>query len=474
MIIIKILFFHIIYIIFNYNLYKISNHKSWEIFIPIYNWYSILKKTEKPIWWLIFALLPISCVTMILLIWLEFINLFNISKKDIFFIIITLGLYLLYINYIKNIKYQPEYNNFLDKNSNISDLLLAITLASSIHTYIIQPFTIPTSSMEKTLLIGDFIFVSKLNYGVRIPMNPISLPLLHNTIPILNIKSYINNIQIPYFRLPKLENIKRYDIVVFNHPKDYKNNNAIDKKDNYIKRCVGLPGDIVKIINSYLYVNNKKEIKSNKQCNQYSFLIETNKKFIQKIISDNIVNKNNVFLYKIKNQPLLTNNIYEIHITKKQFSILRKDKNILFSKQNNIPNYLYEKYIFPNHHTWNRDFYGPIKIPKKNTIININVNNIDIYYDVISIYEHNTIQILNNKIFINNKLTQNYKIKQNYYFMLGDNRHNSMDSRYFGFVPEDHIVGKPIIIWLSINWDVENPINIFKWKIRWSRIMQII
>lgn len=475
MIITKILFYHIIYVICTYNFYKISGHKYWQILIPVYNIYTIIGIIKKPKWWLFFTILPVSCVSMLILIWIHFIYHFDINKKDILLIILTLGLYTFFINYKKRIKFSKKYKkkNHIFK-SNITDLLLSITLASTIHSYAFQSFTIPTESMEKTLLVGDFIFVNKFYYGLRLPMSPVSLPLIHNKIPILGIKSYLQDIEIPYFRFPdNLKKIKRNDIIVFNYPKDDQNI-IIDKKENYIKRCVGLPGDYIEIIDSQVYVNNKKENFSNLSNNQYSFILCTfNKKFIlNKILN----NQKKIFLFS-KKTSLFKNKIYiyEIFMTEKKFNTIKNNKNIIFIKKNSIPIiFSKEDKLFPINYKWTRDFYGPIKIPKKGDIVYINKENINIYYDIIHKHEKNNIKILKNKIFINNKFTNKYLIKKDYYFMLGDNRHNSIDSRYFGFVPNDHIIGKPIIIWLSVKWDQNNPLNIFKWRIRWSRLLKYI
>ncbi|WP_223843703.1 signal peptidase I [Blattabacterium cuenoti] len=321
------------------------------------------------------------------------------------------------------------------------------------HHYLIQPFMIPTSSMEKTLLVGDFILVSKIHYGLRMPITPISIPFIHNKI-IGNVRSYISWIHWPYYRIPSIQPIQRNDLVVFNLPTD-KKNNMIDRKENYIKRCMGLPGDIVQIQKGICFVNHKKEKGFLTQ--EKSYIVQThnsplNEKFLKSKMDIEEIN----FIKKIKN-----NYFYQIMLTRTNAIRIQKIfKNIFCIKKQIDPIYFKENSIYNNTYPkWNRDFFGPLYIPKKGDTIQWNSKNIDVYKHIL-LYEHP------------DNHQKHYKLKNNYYFMIGDNRDNSYDSRYWGLVPEDHILGKPIFIWMSIDWIRNHPLNLFSWKIRWERVMK--
>jgi signal peptidase I len=383
-------------------------------------------------------------------------------RRDIFLFLFTFGWYIFYINYSysKNIVVASKIKKF--KEDTGSSIVLAMILSFLTHTYIVQPFSIPTSSMEGTLLVGDFILVSKIHYGLRMPITPLSIPFTHNTI-LGKWKSYIS-FQWPYFRLPPIKNIRRNDIVVFNFPKDVKHK-VIDRKENYIKRCVGLPGDSIFIKNGIVFINHQKE-KSSKE-KQHGYLIKTkNIPLNIEFIKDHLDVEDVEFIEENNDEYL-----YQIMLTeKKAIQIKNLFDNIIFIKKYILPIHFKEESIFPNNLGWNRDFFGPLLIPKKGDFIKLNSKNINIYYDLI-VDEGNNIE---KKYFINHKRNNYYRIKKNYYFMMGDNRDNSYDSRYWGFVPEDHIVGKPIFIWMSIDWNRENPLNFFNWKFRWNRMMTTI
>lgn len=474
--IITIIIIQVIHFFGTYRLYKIAKRKYWEAAIPVYNIIIMVNKINKrPIWWVFLFFIPIISIIMYPILWIDFIRCFNKKKSiDYLLVILSLGFYIYYINYSNNIQYLEPKSR---KETILSSIIFAIIFSSLIHIYLIQPFTIPTSSMEKTLLIGDFMFVSKIYYGLRLPITPIGIPLIHNILPILNIKSYINFIRFPYLRLPSIKNIARNDIIVFNYPKDLYHT-AIDRKDNYIKRCVALPGDILEIKNGILIINGITEEKNDifKE-KQYEYIIKSdnnilNIEYIKKYIGikniqylgEEIQNSNNNIIYYV----------YLVNLTKKDVYILKLRNEIISIKKNIFSKLLSEKLIYPNNFGWNRDFYGPMIIPKKGYLIKLNNLNYNIYYSVILAYEGKKIQKIKNFFYINNIKIKNYIFKKNYYFMMGDNRHNSLDSRYFGFVPEDHIVGKPILTWLSIDWDINNPFNIYKWKIRWKRIINNI
>ncbi|WP_185856181.1 signal peptidase I [Blattabacterium cuenoti] len=462
-----LLFEHIIHILGTCRLSKKLGVPYWKLIIPVYNIVLLLKIYNRSIWWIFLFFIPLTSIFLIFVLWIDLLRTFGkIKKKHIFFLLFSLGVYIYYINYSKNIEFSKEK---LKKKKNLGILFSAI-FSFLIHTYIVQPFAIPTSSMERTLLVGDFILVSKIHYGLRMPITPISIPFFHNTIFGGKIKSYIPFFQWPYLRLNPIKSIQRNDLVVFNFPKDF-NHKIIDRKDNYIKRCVGIPGDIVSIKNGILFVNHKREehYKKNILEKQHSYLIKTkniplNIEFLKEkmdLEDVEIIEENEEYFF------------YQIMATEKQvIQIKNLFENIVFIKKNILPDHFQENSIFLSHfnNNWNRDFFGPLYIPKKGDIIRLNSKNINIYYDII-VSEKNFLNKKHYDSIINDNKNNFYKIRKNYYFMMGDNRHNSFDSRYWGFVSEDHIVGKPILIWMSIDWDRKKPFNIFSWKFRWNRIM---
>ncbi|WP_185860795.1 signal peptidase I [Blattabacterium cuenoti] len=448
------LFFeHIIHISGTWKFYKKLGVKSWKIFIPVYNIFILLKIYKRSIWWIFLLFIPLSSIMLIFILWMDLIYTFlKKTKKNVFLFFLSAGLYIYYVNFFKKIQLL-NIEHIKKKEDNIG-ILLAVIFSFITHTYIVQPFVIPTSSMEKTLLVGDFILVSKIHYGLRMPMSPLSIPFTHNKI-MGDVKSYISIFQWPYFRFPSIQPVKRNDIVVFNFPKDY-NHKIIDRKDHYIKRCVGLPGDLIFIKKGILFVNNKKERSFFGK--QQAYFVKTgnyplnieylkNKMDIEDI--EYIGERNDEYFYQImlnEKSAVQIKNIF---------------KNIVFIKKYILPIYFKERYIYNSN--WNRDFFGPLHIPKKGEFIKLNSKNIHIYHEI---FAYEKVKNLVSKKY--------YKIKNDYYFMMGDNRHNSSDSRYWGFVPENHIVGKPIFIWMSIDWDRDRPLNMFNWKFRWNRIMRTI
>ncbi|WP_185852226.1 signal peptidase I [Blattabacterium cuenoti] len=454
------LFFeHVIHILGTCRFYKKLGIKSWKIFIPIYNIFILLKIYKRSIWWIFLLFIPLTSIVLIFILWMDLIyTFFKKTKKNIILFFLSAGLYIYYINFFKKIQLLKIENINVKKKEDNIGILLAVIFSFITHTYIVQPFVLPTSSMEKTLLVGDFILVSKIHYGLRMPMSPLSIPFTHNNI-IGNIKSYISIFQWPYFRFPSIQPIQRNDIVVFNFPKDY-HHKIIDRKDHYLKRCVGLPGDLISIKKGILFVNHKKEKFFLEK--QQAYFIKTvniplnieylkNKMDIEDI--EYIGEKNGEFFYQIMLNE------------KKADQIKNLFNNIVLIKKYIIPIHFKEHSIFSNYFDWNRDFFGPLHIPKKGEFIKLNSKNIHIYNDIFTYEKVDKFDIFSKKY---------YKVKNNYYFMMGDNRHNSSDSRYWGFVPENHIVGKPIFIWMSIDWNRENPLNIFHWKFRWDRIMKTI
>ncbi|MAZ01196.1 MAG: S26 family signal peptidase [Flavobacteriales bacterium] len=329
-------------------------------------------------------------------------------------------------------------------------IVFAVIAASIIRIFFIEAYTIPTPSMEGSMLVGDFLFVSKIAYGPRVPMTPVAFPLVHNKMPLMKRKSYIKGIKYPYKRLKGLGQIKRNDCVVFNFPADSLGH-PIDKKDNYVKRCVGLPGDYLEIKNKDLFINGKIHEEPEGMKKQYLYDVRT---------------KSSLNSVKLKKMGLLSgrdyggkSGYYGMYLDEKKYEkIVSEFPNITNIKKRITPPGLFVKSIFPNdvQKKWNNDNYGEIWIPKKGEKITIDKNNVSIYKGLIEKYEEYEIT----------KIPIDYTFKMNYYWMMGDNRDNSLDSRSWGFVPENHIVGKASFIWMSVDKDLG--------KIRWNRIFNAI
>jgi signal peptidase I len=358
--------------------------------------------------------------------------------------------------------------------------IFAVIAASIIRTFFFEAYTIPTPSMEKTLLVHDFLFVNKLAYGPRVPMTPLAVPFTLSTVPVLNIRSYSNWPHFGYHRLPGFGQVKRRDVVVFNFPEGdtvlkeqpeqdyyelvrqygrrYINDNytivtrPVDRKENYIKRCVGIAGDTLQVKNGYVYVNGREE-KLPPHLEKF-YLVQTD---------GSVFNPRRLDELGIA-QPMgldPTTSTYRFNLTRADSTALSK-----FTMVKSITRYVktgIDPTVFPQdsaHFKWDADHYGPIYIPKKGATVHLDMSDIALYKRIIDVYEHNKLSIRDSVIYINGAPASQYTFKMNYYWMMGDNRDNSLDSRFWGFVPEDHIVGKAWFIWMSYD----------EHGIRWSRL----
>lgn len=341
----------------------------------------------------------------------------------------------------------------------IDAIAFAVVAATLIRTFFIEAYTIPTSSMEKSLLVGDFLFVSKVNYGARTPMTPISFPFAHNTLPFIPAKSYLEWFSMPYYRLPGFQKIKNDDVVVFNYP--FEDGRPVDKKENYIKRCLAIPGDSIKIIDQQVYINNVPA--KNPEKMQFKYYMKLNGPgFNEKTLRENNITELS---------RLSENGDFDITLTKESKAVLKNKPYVSAIDPVLQPRGVFMNYIFPYRQelAWNVDNYGPLYVPKKGDVIKLDAINYWIYERAIKTYENNpTFTMTDGKFYLDNKEITSYTFKYDYYFMMGDNRHNSADSRFWGFVPEDHIVGKALFIWLSMD---QYESNIFK-KIRWKRLFR--
>ena len=518
----------LVHFVSTWKLYQKAGKKAWQAAVPIYNAIVLMEIIRRPKWWVILLFIPIINLMMFPVLWVETLRSFGKnSTLDTVLGILSFGLYISLINYSKNPNYIQD-RSLVPRTwfgEWISALLFAVIAATIVHNYFIQPYIIPTGSLEKTLLIGDFLFVSKFHYGARTPMTAVAFPMVHDTLPIAKVKSYLNYPQLPYFRLPGFKKVQRNEIVVFSWPADTVRRffvkekgvrKPIDKKSNYVKRCVGLPGDQLEIIDGMVHINGKQSILPDRAKTQYTHFAYNAKgvssrklntlgikDYQRKYRIENITQESyNAILPHILGR--MTNDIdnfivvtsavglpaklvgklrlrvkeileakKELTLTLEEAENLRKEKYLdsLVRKINSTktPNTSF----FPNAlpYDWNEDNFGPITLPKAGTSVILTEQNLPLYKKIIREYEGNTLDKKGTDIIINGEVSDRYTFKQDYYWMMGDNRHRSEDSRFWGFVPENHIVGKPVLIWFSIEGIND---GIRNWRIRWDRIMTTV
>ena len=486
-----LIFFVVIQIIHGlgtWKLYVKAGRQAWEAFIPVYNAVILMKIINRPWWWTFLLFSPIINLIMIPVVWVETVRSFSKNTYlDTFLAVISLGFYNYYLNYFIDVSYS-ENRDLQPKSSSgewVSSILFAIVAATMVHTYFMQPYVIPSSSLEKSLLVGDFLLVSKFHYGARVPMTTVAAPMVHDTIPVLNKKSYmfsddfnarktswLNRLQFPYLRIPGFEKIDRNEIVVFNQPADtlldmnafkpdrnyYK---PIDKKTNLVKRCVGVAGDTLEVRDGFVYINGEKNVLPDRAHLQFSYFIKPKQYQFNPV--------------QMKERYDITDGFGLMRDNNYYFSAISDEALAKFKNHPNVAEVIPNKQvkgerdpdIFPHdpNYNWNVDHFGPLYIPKKGATINLTVDNLPLYRRTISEYENNDLKVSGNQISINGEVTNSYTFKQDYYWMMGDNRHNSIDARRWGFVPFDHVVGKPVFIWMS--WDgLKNP--------RWERFFTTV
>ncbi|MBL4625501.1 MAG: hypothetical protein JKY42_10235 [Flavobacteriales bacterium] len=512
-------------------------------FVPGLNIITWLKVIKRPWWWIFLLIFPGVNFLVGIIMCVELVKVFNYrdTKEQI-----LAGVFgFIYLPVLVNkgeLNYVGPEDWTKKKKSKTREwteaIIFAVIAASIIRTYFLEAYTIPTPSMEKSLLVGDYLFVSKMHYGPKSPQTPLSFPFAHHTMPgTTSMKSYLEWIKLPFFRMPGFTDVERNDVVVFNYPdgdtvcveqqnrgyqamvREYQNIfgnkkgyealhhgfgknylavegvselyrqytqsmdkktvikvlsegfditvRPVDKRENYIKRCVGVPGDKLEVRKGELIINDESAYQPPEM--QYNYVI-----YPQMVggINEFYAKKELDVRYGDFRQ-YNNGSVYVLPLTDEAVTQLKNDVPVSdFSKSYIEKGEDPSHPIFPNHlgYNWTQDNFGPIVIPAEGATVDLTIKNLPIYQRIIFLYEGNDLEVKNGKIFINGTESDSYTFKMNYYWLMGDNRHNSADSRFWGFVPEDHVVGKAVFIWMSLDPELS-------WadgKLRFSRLFSFI
>lgn len=480
--------------------FETAGHKNWNSAVPFLNYYIWLKIINKPLWWFLFIITPFINAFMVMLMVVETLKCYRIHGLEQQALAVLFPfVYLPWLGNKKEKDYVEPLNRVKIKKTPVREwvdaIIFAVIAATIIRVFMIEAYTIPTSSMEKSMLVGDFLFVSKLSYGPKVPNTPLAFPFVHHTMPLTAYtKSYVEWIKLPFYRFPGLTSVKNNDVVVFNYPdgdtvalkvqnqsyysliRDYGRNRVwndkanfgdivsrpVDKRENYIKRCIGIPGDVLEIKDQVVYINGKAADVPN--LSQFKYLVSTDGTRINPMALDKLDITEEITMAG-PNEMLMT-------LTSESAEKIKGFINVKEVKKIIQPKGFWQPYIFPfdSAFPWNVDNFGPLVIPKAGVTVEINSRNIVLYKRIITAYEHNALAIEGNTILINGKPATNYTFKLDYYWMMGDNRHNSADSRFWGFVPNDHIVGKAVFVWLSLDKNK----SLFGGKIRMNKLFRTI
>jgi signal peptidase I len=493
-----------------FSVYRKARKKGWEAFIPVYNEITLLRIVNRPVWLIIFFILPVVNLFTGVLIIVELLKCFGKFRFWQQVGGILFGIF--YLPYLglssKEHFYGPEYAKENDKTPAVwawaRAYLSVLFIIVGLRTFVIESFSLPTPSSEETLCVDDYFFVSKLSFGPRIPMTPLAYPFAHNTMPFIGGASYLTWLHLPYFRLPGFQKIHNNDFIIFNDPAE-ETDQPTDKKVIYVKRCVGIPGDSLKIDDREIYINGKQLPMPETAQAEYEVYVSRENTDGQDLINE-INNymphegmaapgaiKPNSKLFALKKMGIDANPVvndilrivkdsptfiaYRILMTRKTADALKSFPGVIKTEIATEQKGAFDQAtgpVYPQYFAlhWNKDFYGPIYIPQKGDHIKMNIKNYMIYQKAIRDYENNPslkISADSTQISINDKPVDEYVMKMDYYFAMGDNRDNSADSRYWGLVPEDHIIGKPVFIWFSTDHDVP-----WNKMIRWNRMFRSI
>ena len=467
--IIGFVLYNLLYGAGTWKLYQNAGKPAWSAFIPFLNIWNGLKIIERPKWWIILFYLPIVGPIFWLVMYVDLADAYGkIDIKDKVIMVLTLGLYIFAVNYGDQTKYLgPEKRT----STIVSSLIFALVLATLVHNWFVQPMIVPTGSMENTIKIGDALFVEKVSFGARVPVTPLGIPFSE----FINRDAFIDKARLPYMRLPGFRELKSNDIVVFNYPTDSAYS-AIDRKDAYVKRLVGMPGETVEISNGILYVDGKKFQPKLDALVQHAYKVSTKVQLNPTLLYEQFGLIENDYYGK---QEGNTFTYHFFGLTDAHVTALKTNSNVISVepelkpkgqkteriRTNGTIDSTYT--IFPVNRDWNEDQYGKLYIPKKGDVVDINKETLAQYINVIRSYENHTLRVdsLNGKfdVYIDEQKTDKYTIEQNYYFMMGDNRNQSLDARFFGYVPEDHIIGRPILVWANMNGMFEPAPKKFIW-----------
>lgn len=488
--------------ILTWKFFKSAGRSNWEAWLPVYRTVVLLKIVDRPKWWVILCYIPVVDNIMSIIISYEVLHIFGFrDNKYIFLTVPTCGVYMGYLSYTSKLTLQPRDNKVIRQKIPlvINHIFFALVAAGAVRMTTFEAYNIPTGSMEKSLMIGDYLFVSKLHYGLRIPNTPISIPLMHNLIPYTSIPSYLDWVNFPYLRLPAFVSVAKGDAVVFNVPVDP--GRPVDKKDNYVKRCVATPGDTISIVDRQVMINSSFQEFPERANPQWSYYVRTkgkgfNPRQLKRDFDINYLDNRIVSNQNLSDVIQITNSEYMITISTDALPRFKAQNNIdtvicmntpgdnLFNEKTPEAikwyneNYIKPMLTYPNPdgHSdtivfkWSRDNYGPFWIPASGQEVELNYQNVLKYGRAINVYEGHDLEFKNDQYYLDGVPTTSYTFSLDYYWMMGDNRHNSWDSRYWGMVPEDHVLGKPVFIFMSKDGFVKG----FLSSIRSERLFTVI
>ncbi|MDQ3101985.1 MAG: S26 family signal peptidase [Bacteroidota bacterium] len=495
-----------------WKLFQKAGRPAWAGFVPFYNIVVWLQISGKPWWWVFLFLVPgVNLLMFIIMNVNTSIILGERELKDHLVMVLLPWVKIPQLvfsdrAYVGPIPVEQRKRGMLGQWGDA--ILFAVIVATVFRTFTFEAFTIPTPSMEKSLLVGDYLFVSKLSYGPRLPMTPVTFPFTHHTMPFTaSSPSFVNWFSLPYYRLPGFGVPERGDAVVFNFPEgdtvvanfqnqsyyqlvrdqgrakihdpNYRMLNMVegrvvniptggilvrplDKKENYIKRCVAVAGDSVQVINGVLHVNGEAENFPPEA--QFGYEFQVKEKFNEKRLKE-------MFDISPDDVQAMQNGVVNLPATPEAAEKLKGFNNVVSMQRQNNPQGFVSPYhrnpYFPNNdrYDWTEDNFGPLYIPKKGATVALDVAVLPVYERAIRVYEHNDLQVQGNTILINGEPATSYTFKQDYYWLMGDNRHRSQDSRFWGFVPHDHVVGKAVLVWFT-----KDPYT----GIRWKRLFTLV
>ena len=452
-----------------FKLFEKAGKAGWIGFVPFYNYYTHIELVGRPKWWVLLLFVPVVNFFVALTIHLDLYK--SYGKFTYVHQVLGVALWPIYTLYMamSNSEYKgkatemPKVQKALPQEW-LEAIVFAVFAATFIRWVYMEAYVIPTSSMESNLLVGDFLFVSKAEYGPRTPKTPLQLPLTHAKIWGTEVPSYLSFLQLPHFRLPSFGKVERNDVVVFNYPvNDHYNSNGngfhpMDLKTHYIKRCVAIPGDVVEVKAGQVYING--EIGENPEILQFNYQIVSKQQLPERFFRDHGIRDASVTSYGAA-APMSPETAEKLRSFDFIDQVIREERTEDQEEPGIFPK-------VPEHSNWNRDFFGPLEIPYRGMKLELNESNLTRYGGTITNYEGwESVEINGDKLTIDGQEVTEYAFTRDYYFMMGDNRHRSDDSRYWGFVPEDYIVGEASFIWMSFETNASG----FN-KIRWNRLLK--